>query len=265
MPLIDWLWRKNALMTFFSAPTHKIMVRARAMLAERLAKSDSSNQRDFISRFLEAKEKHPETLNDRNMLGFVGSNLQAGSDTTAIALRTIMYHIMKEPAIAARMREELDTAGVEHFIPFQQVFNDFPYVSAVIKEALRIHPPFALLLERSVPASGLTLPDGTFLPQHTKVGMFGYTMHFDKEVFGEDAESFNPERWLQRAGESSDQFQSRLWLMKSLDLTFGHGQRKCVGVHVAELQIYKVVPVLVGLLDVSTDHFCLAYAAQGAC
>ena len=152
------------------------MVRARGMLEERLAIKDAteSPHRDFISRFLEAKEKHPETLNNRNMLGFVGSNLQAGSDTTAIALRTIIYHILKNPRVLARMREELDASSdILHPISFQQAFNDLPYINAVIQESLRIHPPFALLLERLVPASGLTLPDGLFLPGHTKVGMFG--------------------------------------------------------------------------------------------
>ena len=79
-------------------------------------------------------------------------------------------------------------------------------------------------------------------------------MHLDEEVFGADAEVFNPDRWLQRTDEDEEQFKARLRLMKSLDMTFGIGQRKCVGVHVAELQIYKLIPAIVGLLDVSSRH-----------
>lgn len=253
MPLIDWLWRKNSLMTYFSSPTHKIMVRAKSMLAERLQTRDraGSPQRDFINRFLEAKEKHPDTLNDRNMLGFVGSNLQAGSDTTAIALRTIVYYLLKNPSMQTKLRIELDAPSVSHPVSFKQAFNDLPYLGAVIQEALRIHPPFALLLERAVPASGLALPNGVYLPEGTKVGMFGYTMHLDTEVFGEDAEAFNPDRWLRKMDEDDQSYKDRLRRMKSLDMTFGHGQRQCVGVHVAEMQIYKLVPALFQLLDVS--------------
>lgn len=277
MPLIDWLYRKNPIMAFLStARTHKIMLRARSMLEERLATTsyfDSESQRDFISRFLEAKEKHPESLNDRNMLGFVGSNLQAGSDTTAIALRSILYYTLKTPGVLAKIRQELDSnPDLVHPIPFQQAFNDLPYTSAVIQESLRIHPPFALLLERCVPASGLTLSNGTVLPEGTKVGMFGYSMHLNQEIYGADAEEFNPSRWLQGDGEDDEEYKLRLRGMKTLEMTFGIGQRKCAGVHVAELQIWKVVPALFGLLDVSfvfrdcrrriirsliADYFCL--------
>lgn len=90
---------------------------------ERLDQSnpENSSRRDFIYRFLQAKEKHSETLNNLNMLGFVGSNLQAGSDTTAIVLRTIKYQVLKNPEIAVKMRKELDSAAVIYPMPFQNV------------------------------------------------------------------------------------------------------------------------------------------------
>lgn len=253
MPFIDWVYRKNFLATFLTAPTHKIMLRARAMLEERLQtlQSTKADSRDFISRFLEAKEKNPDLLNERNMMGFVGSNLQAGSDTTAIVLRTVCYHVMKNPAVLARMRKEIDALGIPHPIPFQDAFNNLPYVAAVISESIRIHPPFALQLERFVPASGFELPDGTVLPAGTKVGMMGHTWHLNEEIYGKDADRFNPDRWLPQPEEDEEESRQRINLMKSSDMSFGHGPRRCIGVHVAELQIYKLVPALVDLLDVS--------------
>ena len=95
------------------------------------------------------------------------------------------------------MRKELDDAQIQSSVGFQKAFNELPYTDAVIREALRIHPPFAMLLERFVPAQGLELPDGTYLPPRTVVGMFGYTMHRDEEIFGKNVDSFEPERWLQ--------------------------------------------------------------------
>jgi len=184
------------------------------------------------------------------MLGFGGSNLQAGSGTTAVALRTIMHQIMKDPVVVFRTREELEAPGLKHFMPFREAFNDFLYVKAVIQEALRIHPPFALLFERSLPASELSVSDETLLPMDTKVGIFGYTMHLDKEVFGEDTDTFKPDRWLQQFEEDDGQCQARLRRMRSLYMASGQGQKDCIGVHVAELQIYELTPALVGLLDV---------------
>lgn len=253
MPWMDYVLRKNPVLSRLRAPTHKIMIRAKAMLDYRLSHpgKEAEGRTDFISRFVEAKNKHPETLTDRNMLGFVGSNLQAGSDTTAIALRTIVYYAVKTPGIIDTLRKEIDKSEVQHPIPFQHAFNNMAYVDAVIREALRIHPPFAMLLERVVPHGGLELPDGRKLPEGTKVGAFGYTIHRDPEIFGADVDSFNPDRWLQHLGESDDDFGARVKAMKALDLSFGIGSRACLGRHVAELQMYKLVPAVFGLLEVS--------------
>lgn len=258
MPALDYWLRKNPVMTHIATPTHKIMVRARQILQERVSSTwekPSATRRDFVSRFLEAKENHPEMLNDRNMMGFIGSNLQAGSDTTAIALRTVLYHTMKDKQILIRCRKELDDAKVTYPVDFQQAFSALPYTDAIIKEALRFHPPFAMLLERFVPPEGLELPDGRKLPGGTIVGTFGYTMHRDKEIFGQDADDFNPDRWLQGPAESDEEFKARTKAMKALDMSFGHGSRICLGKHIAELQIYKVIPTLLGIMDVSSHLF----------
>lgn len=257
--MLDYWLRKNPIMTHIATPTHKIMVRARQILQERLTstrETPSATRRDFVSRFLEAKEKHPDMLNDRNMMGFIGSNLQAGSDTTAIALRTVLYLVMKDKRIQTRCRKELDDANVTYPVDFQQSFSRLPYTDAIIREALRFHPPFAMLLERFVPSEGLELPDGRKLPDGTVVGTFGYTIHRDKEIFGQDADDFNPDRWLQGSGESDDGFKARTNAMKALDMSFGHGSRICLGKHIAELQIYKVIPTLLGMMDVCSP-FCL--------
>jgi cytochrome P450 len=69
----------------------------------------------------------------------------------------------------------------------------------IIKEALRLHPAVALSLERIVPEGGLTA-HGYTLPAGTIVGINGWVLHYDEDVFGPDAHVFRPERWE----ESSD-------------------------------------------------------------
>jgi hypothetical protein len=70
------------------------------------------------------------------------------------------------------------------------------YVQACIKEGLRIHPVVGMLLERIVPEGGATF-DGVFLPGGTIVGMNPWVIARDKKVYGEDAEDFRPERWIE--------------------------------------------------------------------
>jgi cytochrome P450 len=66
----------------------------------------------------------------------------------------------------------------------------------VIKESLRLHPGVGYPLERVVPKGGATLC-GIDIPAGTVVGMHAWVIHHNRNVFGEDADEFRPERWLE--------------------------------------------------------------------
>lgn len=68
--------------------------------------------------------------------------------------------------------------------------------SAVINEAMRIHPATGFMLERIVPAGGTELC-GTHLPEGTIVGVNSWVIHHNKDIFGADVDAFRPERWLE--------------------------------------------------------------------
>ena len=71
---------------------------------------------------------------------------------------------------------------------------------AVIKEAMRVHPSIGFPLERVVPEGGAVIC-GTQLPGGTIIGMSAPVVNNDKSIFGEDAEDFVPERWLNSTPE----------------------------------------------------------------
>ena len=89
--------------------------------------------------------------------------------------------------------------------------------------------------------------------------MTPWTLSIDEDVFGKDAMKFNPDRWLRRPNESEDAFQERLRKMKRADLVWGHGPRSCIGKPIAQLEMYKLVPTLFGLFDVSVFYVHLAF------
>ena len=60
---------------------------------------------------------------------------------------------------------------------------------------MRLHPGVGFPLERYVPEEGLRV-DNIFLPGGTIIGMNAWVVHYDKTVFGEDADEFRPERWI---------------------------------------------------------------------
>lgn len=106
---------------------------------------------------------------------------------------------MEHPESLSRLRHELDNAkrnGELSRIVTWKESQKLPYLRACVTEAGRIHPPFGLNLERVVPAGGLEI-SSQFIPEGTIVGMNGWVVHRDRDVFGHDAEQWRPERWLE--------------------------------------------------------------------
>lgn len=64
-----------------------------------------------------------------------------------------------------------------------------------------MHPAVSFPLERYVPPQGATIC-GVDLPGGTVVSMSAPVLHMDKQVFGDDAELFRPERWLEDVSSS---------------------------------------------------------------
>jgi hypothetical protein len=91
-----------------------------------------------------------------------------------------------------------------------------PYFQACVKEALRMHPAVGQLLERVVPQEGVTIR-GVFLPGGTVVGMNPWVAARDKEIYGADADTFRPERWIQ-ADEKALKLMDRNWLAVSMTI-----------------------------------------------
>ena len=181
-------------------------------------------------------------------------NMIAGADTTAIIIRSAIYYSLKTPRVWARLRDELHAAGLtkEHCpLPYKHT-RTVVYLEALVREALRILPGVSGTLERYVPPGGQRLPDGSFVPEKTILGFNPYVLSRNKKVWGDDADEFRPERWLrdESRGESEKDFLGRLREMNNADLSFGGGDRICLGMHLGLLQVYKVVGTLCVLYDV---------------
>lgn len=202
---------------------------------------------DLLSRFKQEGEKDPSLINNRQILGFTVSNIFAGSDSTAITLRTIFYYLLKQPATMGRLMVELDGASYERdggIIGFREA-RELPYLTAVVQEALRVFPAVGVPLERVVPAGGLEV-EGHSIPAGTVIGASAWTLHRKDSIFGERTEEFRPERWIEASEEQKI-------LMNNALFTFGIGSRSCIGKNISMLEIYKLVPTVLRKFEVS-DH-----------
>ena len=168
--------------------------------------------------------------------------LVAGSDTTATALRAAVLFVATSPVVLARMRIEMANAGISPHRDTKTIIasskaRSIPYLIAVIKEALRLHPPVVGALEKQAGKEGDTLSDGRRIPPGTKIQVSTWAILRDPEVYGVDADCFRPERWLE-VGEESE---ARRRMDRSTELVFSAGRFICMGRDIALTQLLKVI------------------------
>ncbi|KAE8320093.1 cytochrome P450 [Aspergillus transmontanensis] len=196
----------------------------------------------LLDRYIEAKSKMPGIVDDNVAQIYLVLNILAGSDTTASAISAAVYY------------EELRGANLSTPPQWKEV-RSLPYLDAVMREAMRVHPGVGLLLERIVPKGGFTLPDGCFVPEGTMVGVNPWAINRNRTVFGPEPDSFKPERWLPAEGEDDEAYQTRFSKMKGTDLTFGAGPWACLGRYISQLESYKFVATLFTMFDFEhPDH-----------
>ena len=82
--------------------------------------------------------------------------LGAGTDTTASTLAAITYHLLENPSIIKRLREELIEAMPDpKIMPISTQIEALPYLTAVIQEGIRLHPGASIRQERVAPDEDL--------------------------------------------------------------------------------------------------------------
>lgn len=233
----------------------KVMGFARDAVAERFPamgrKEPQVSRRDMLGSFkahgLTQEQLESETL----------TQITAGSDSTATAIRMTICHIVTSPSCLAKLLQELDAAGFPapsrtrtHSLP---VITDaearrLPYLQACIKEGLRLYPPVTGLLSKETPSGGDTIavqyPNGTMrnlqVPEGISIGWNSYGMLRSKSTFGPDADLFNPDRWIDIRDTAVAREMDDL-----VNMVFGYGRFGCLGKSVAMLELNKAVPELI--------------------
>lgn len=199
---------------------------------------------NFLSKLLAMTEQEKKKSSDDLIATMAMQNLFAGSDTTSISLTAIYFQIVTRPEVMAKLRAEADAAYALGDLSDPPTFAEsqkLPYLQAVIKEGLRLHPATGLPLWRQVPPGGATLC-GTYFPAGTNVGVNSWVMHHNRDVFGDDADEFRAERWM-------DSPKDMLRTMNDMFMPFGLGSRTCIGKNISLLEISKLIPHLVRKFD----------------
>ncbi|KAK7942479.1 Cytochrome P450 monooxygenase vrtE [Apiospora aurea] len=275
IPILDFFLDKNPVMRVGPPNLGNITGISLQHLIARLQGKDANfdpNVPDFLQHFIDTKQTNPDLVDDGIIMGYLLVNLLAGADTTAITIRAIFYYALHEPRAYRKLEEEILAADLgnteDKVAPFAACCK-LPYLEAVVREAMRMHPGVCMLLERYVPAEGLTLPDGRFVPAGTAVGVNPYVAGRNPGVWGADADTYRPERWLRghapgTPDETDDEYMLRMRRFNASDLTFGGGSHVCIGRHLAQLEVYKIVATVVRRYHVELEDPAKEWEVTGS-
>ncbi|KAL8853948.1 MAG: hypothetical protein Q9221_001256 [Calogaya cf. arnoldii] len=181
------------------------------------------------------------------------SLLLAGSETTAMTLSTVTYHLLANPEKLAKLREALvQSIPDSNTIPPLGQLEAIPYLHACVQEGLRLAYGTSNRLTR-VSRTPIKYRDWD-IPAGVPVGMTTIFMHNDESIFP-DHKAFKPERWLEKRKDG-------VRLERYLT-SFGRGTRQCLGINLAYAQLYMTIATIFrrfGLELFETDRATVEYA-----
>ena len=162
--------------------------------------------------------------------------MAAGSDTITIAVEWAMAELLRNPSTMARVCAELDGAFGSKATVEEPDVARLPYLLAVVKEAMRLHPVAPILLPHLAAEDGVEV-GGYTVPKGSTVIFNAWAIMRDPGVW-ERPDEFLPERFLDKA--AGVEFRGKDFEF----IPFGAGRRLCPGLPMAE----RVVPHIVASL-----------------
>ncbi|KAL5524316.1 hypothetical protein ACEPAF_9456 [Sanghuangporus sanghuang] len=212
--------------------------------------------RDILSVLMQANMagEGGVSIPEDELLAHMSTFIVAGHDTTSTATNRILHVLSQHPLEQAKLREEITSARKEHGELDYDFLMALPYLDAVCRETLRVYPPIPFL-ERTVrkdtllplhwpikSADGKTEIKEIPMKKGTSVQISIIGANRNKAIWGEDADEWRPERWLEPLPKSVDE--AHLPAVYSQLMTFLGGGRACIGFKFAELEMKVVLSVL---------------------
>jgi cytochrome P450 len=196
---------------------------------------------DIFTALLHSRNGQPNNYPFGELFAEANVILNAGSDSTGIAMTNTIYSLIENPRALAILREELDEAldSTTVVAPYDKI-KYCAYLRAVLDESMRMNAASQFSLPRKTPPEGASIA-GHWIAGDTQVTTPTHAIHMDPKLWG-DPETFRPERWL---GEEGKQLQQHF-------LVFTTGPRGCIGRNVTYLEQYVMLASFVKRYE-----FCL--------
>ncbi|TMW64116.1 hypothetical protein Poli38472_014233 [Pythium oligandrum] len=265
-----WLWQlKKRLnlgvekqlatdMKLINGVVEQIVLRSMKENSEDLA---TGPRRDLVSLFVDKMSSSELATANPTLIRDMALNfIAAGRDTTSQAMSWFLVMMNRYPNVLARVHEELQTHLPQlkegKTAPSMGEIQALTYLEAVLKESLRLNA--VVPVKTRITATDTTLDDGTFLKQGTRVVISSYVLARMPSVRGDDAETFNPDRWI-------DSSTGKLKEVSAFQFpVFLAGPRTCLGMKFALMEMKITLATLLSRFEFRTvrDPFAITYKAS---
>jgi cytochrome P450/NADPH-cytochrome P450 reductase len=204
----------------FGADIDVLRSTAREVLEVRKAGGESERH-DLLAAMLKGVDsKTGKKMTDESIMDNLITFLIAGHETTSGLLSFAFYQLMKHPEAYRKAQNEVDSVVGTDTIKVEHLAR-LPYISAILRETLRINATIPLFIVESYED---TLLAGKYPVKggETIVNLLAKSQ-IDPLVFGNDANEFKPERMLDEPFEKMNKEFPNAWK------PFGNGMRGCIG------------------------------------
>lgn len=169
-------------------------------------------------------------LTDEEIHDEVMTIFMAGHETTGNGMGWTLYALAQQPEIVERLEAEVDDV-LGGRVPTPEDVPRLTYSRMVVDESLRVYPPIWGFTRDPVGDDEI---DGYYIPAGSTIFLSPYATHRHPDVWS-DPETFDPERF---SPERADSYPSYAYF------PFGGGSRKCIGFHLALLQMHLVTAMV---------------------
>lgn len=167
----------------------------------------------------------------------------AGTDTTTSTLEWAMAELLHNPETLKKVQDELRSVVSPNKKLEEEDIEQLPYLKAVIKETLRLHPPLPFLVPHM--AMDSCNMQGYYIPKETQILVNVWAIGRDPKTW-KDPLLFKPERFLEPTNYNMMvDYKGHHFEF----IPFGSGRRMCPAMPLAS----RVLPLALGSLLHSFD------------
>ena len=249
--LIRWLNSITGPLTTWIGLTQRRYIRHRDPLRRRIDRllydqitrcreSQHENRTDILAMLVAARDEDGRPMSDEEIRDEIMTMLLAGHETTATSLAWVIYHLLQNPQVLAKVRAEVESVTGEEqqaSRPAGEMVAGLSCLDSVIKETARLNPVLPIAARHL----GMDMRIGNHeLPAGCIVLPCMYLTHRQPELWP-DPEAFNPNRFLGRRVDPYTFF------------PFGGGVRHCLGAAFASYEMKIVLARVLSRVTLRLD------------